>query len=158
MLQRGMHLPTAVLAFLLGACTATAIGARASGPQPEPPPTPGAVVHGPDAEVRVSPPGTATITTLLRGTHAFVARLELAPGARVPEHRDATEEYIVVLEGGGTMHIDGVTHSVAAGDAVFMPANARVSFANGDAPMVALQVFAPPGPEAKYETWNVRPR
>ena len=94
----------------------------------------------------------------LQGDHAFVGRLELAAGAAVPEHRDATEEYIVVLQGGGTMHIDGLAHTIAAGDAVYMPANALVSFTNGPKPTVAIQVFAPPGPEAKYDAWTPRPR
>ena len=31
-------------------------------------------------------------------------------GAAVPEHRDATEEYIYVLEGSGRMVIDGKTY------------------------------------------------
>ena len=56
----------------------------------------------------------------------------MQPGAKVPEHQDATEEYIVVIEGGGTIHIDGTATEVAKGDSVYMPANATVRFENGD--------------------------
>ena len=74
--------------------------------------------------------------------------------AAVPEHQDATEEYIHVLSGGGTVTIDGQAHEVQAGGTIFMPAGATVSFQNGKEPMVALQVFAGPAPSAKYESWT----
>ncbi|HJL17718.1 MAG TPA: cupin domain-containing protein [Sandaracinaceae bacterium LLY-WYZ-13_1] len=107
-----------------------------------------------DAPRREAPPGTASVAMLARGTNAFVARLEMAPGAEVPEHQDADEEYIHVLEGRGTMWIDGVEHEVGPGATIFMPAGATVRFRNGDAPLVALQIFAGPGSAAKYERWN----
>ena len=107
-----------------------------------------------EAPRRQAPPGTATVALLARGRNAFVGRLEMEPGAAVPEHADADEEYIVILEGSGEMTIDGETRAVSAGDTIFMPANARVSFRNGDAPMVALQVFAGPASAAKYDRWT----
>ena len=91
---------------------------------------------------------------LARGVNAFVAELSMDAGAAVPEHADATEEYIHVLEGSGTITIDGDTYELAAGATVFMPAGAVVSFQNGDAPMRALQVFAGPEPAATYDAWN----
>ena len=102
----------------------------------------------------MAPNGRARVTILARGLEAFVGRLEMDAGAAVPEHRDATEEYIHVLEGSGTITIDDVEHPLAAGDTVYMPANAKVSFQNGDAPLVGLQVFAGPEPAAKYEAWT----
>jgi quercetin dioxygenase-like cupin family protein len=120
-----------------------------------PPTTSAAEVRGAaDAPVRVAPNGQARVTILAQGGNAFVARLEMEPEAAVPEHQDATEEYIHVLEGGGTMVIDGVEHEVVAGATVFMPANATVSFQNGPTRMVALQVFAGPAPAAKYDRWT----
>jgi quercetin dioxygenase-like cupin family protein len=113
------------------------------------------VIHAEGAERRAAPNGRATITFLARGNGAFVARLEMEPHAEVPEHRDATEETIHVLAGHGVMSIDGVEHEVHAGTTVFMPANSLVSFRNGDAPLVALQVFAGPEPAAKYDGWAV---
>lgn len=119
-------------------------------------------VEAPPAEVRASsetprrraPNGRAQVAELARGAEAFVGRLELDPDAIVPEHRDPTEEYLVVLEGSGTIFIDGVEHAVAAGSTVFMPANALVTFQNGPARLVAIQVFAGPESAAKYDAWN----
>lgn len=156
-----------VAAFVLGACAATAAQSSASSPppsrpiaSPEPASTPAApAVSAPvtpieQAERRVAPNGTARVTLLARGLNAFVARLEMDPGAAVPEHRDATEEYIHVLEGSGTITIDDTEFPLAAGGTVYMPANAKVSFQNGDAPLVGLQVFAGPEPAVKYDTWT----
>ncbi|MEZ4475584.1 MAG: cupin domain-containing protein [bacterium] len=119
-------------------------------------------VVGPDSEVRplaaapafMAPSGKATIRHLARGQQAYVGRLEMDAGAAVPEHADATEEYIHVLEGEGVITIDGKASPVKAGDTVFMKANARVSYQNGPAKMVALQVFAGPAPADKYEQWK----
>ena len=79
--------------------------------------------------------------------------MRMEPGAAVPVHRDGTEEYIHVLEGGGKMTIDGHSYEITAGTTIFMPANAEVSFENGDAEMIALQVFAGPEPAKKYDAW-----
>lgn len=103
---------------------------------------------------RVAPNGSATVSILAQGEEAFLAKLEMQAGAAVPEHRDATEEYIHILEGSGVVTIEGTPHPVNAGSTIFMPPDARVSFQNGDAPMVALQVFAGPGPAAKYDGWS----
>jgi quercetin dioxygenase-like cupin family protein len=108
------------------------------------------------AATRVAPSGTASVQLLARGENAFLGKLTLQPGAAVPLHRDATEEYIHVLRGGGTMTIDGQTHAVHVGDTVYMPARAEVSFTNGDAVSEVLQVFAGPAPAAKYEGWKSR--
>jgi quercetin dioxygenase-like cupin family protein len=114
----------------------------------------GLVTTADRAPVR-SPAGSdAQITLLAQGDNAFLGKLELPPGAAVPEHRDATEEYIHVLSGGGVITLDGVAHTLAAGDTVYMPADATVSYVNGDAPLVAIQVFAGPGPAAKYQSWE----
>ena len=107
-----------------------------------------------DAPRRMAPPGTATVALLAQGNNAFVARLEMDAGAAVPEHADADEEYIVVLEGRGVITIDGVQTEIGPGSTVFMPAGATVSYQNGDAPMIALQIFAGPASAATYERWT----
>jgi quercetin dioxygenase-like cupin family protein len=152
-----------LLAFALGACATAAVESVAAPPEPAPTPAPAAaapsgppasVVKLDDAPVRRSPSGSATVAHLARGENAYLGRLELAAGAAVPEHQDATEEYIHVLTGRGTMVIDGTTHEIEAGTTVFMPANATVSFQNSDEPMTALQVFAGPQPASKYDAWQ----
>jgi len=115
--------------------------------------TPHAVVHADGAKTQVTPSGKAKITHLARGQNAYLGRLELAPGAKVPLHRDATEEYIHFLSGGGVITVDGKAHTVKAGSTVYMPAKAEVTYTNGDQATVAIQVFAGPAPAAKYEKW-----
>ncbi|RMG20772.1 MAG: cupin domain-containing protein [Deltaproteobacteria bacterium] len=159
-----------LLAFLLGACAGTAAHVVASGeaatanakaPAAEPSsaavtPTPIAATVVPlsEAETRIAPSGKAKITFLARGLNAFLGLLEMEAGAKVPEHRDSTEEYIHVLEGDGTIVIDGVMYAVEPGTTIFMPANAKVSFQGGEHPLKALQVFAGPEPAAKYDRWT----
>jgi len=137
----------ALTSFILGACAATTVGHLAAA-------RPAAVLTLEAAELRLAPNGKARIQHLARGDRAYLGRLEMEPGAAVPVHRDATEEYVHVLEGGGTIIIDGVEHAIAAGSTVFMPAGAEVSYTNGPARLVALQVFAGPEPAAKYEAWR----
>ena len=54
--------------------------------------------------------------------------LEMQAGAKVPLHRDATEEYIHILQGSGDITINGKTTKIQKGDTVYMPANAEVTF------------------------------
>jgi quercetin dioxygenase-like cupin family protein len=85
---------------------------------------------------------------------AFFAVLELVPGAKVPLHRDATEEYIYIVAGTGKITIDGTVHELRPGSGVFMPAGAEVSFVvTGQETLRAVQFFAGQGPEAKYDAW-----
>jgi quercetin dioxygenase-like cupin family protein len=153
-----MRTVSMAVAFVLGACSTAAVQSAASAPETTgsaaPVATPPAVVTAlADATTRTAPSGKARVAFLARGDNAFIGRLEMDGGGAVPEHRDATEEYIHVLEGGGTITIDGTEHALTVGSTVYMPANALVSFANGADKMVAIQVFAGPGPAAKYDNW-----
>lgn len=107
-----------------------------------------------DASVWTAPSGKAKVIKAVEGENAFLAFLQIDPGAGVPVHRDATEEFVVFVEGGGTLTIDGTEHAVRKGSAVYMAPNAEVSFANGDAPSTVIQVFAGPEPAVKYDTWT----
>lgn len=98
--------------------------------------------------------GKARVRALVEGSNAWIGTLVLEPEAQVPLHRDATEEYILVTEGGGVLWINGERHVVVVGAAVFMPAGAQVRFENGARPTTILQVFAGPGPAAKYDSWK----
>ena len=115
----------------------------------------GGVVQFDEATKRAPASKKAIISQLAVGENAFLGHLEIAGGAGVPEHRDPTEEYIYVLEGAGTISIEDQTFQIGPGDTVFMPANAKVSFSNGDATMRAIQVFAGPASAEKYEAWPV---
>lgn len=159
---------TLALTFALGACAGASVSTRASeSPAGAPPvevyPEPDdavarahTVIALADAERR-SPPGSlASIAVLARGQGAFLGLLELPGGGAVPEHRDPTEEYIYVLEGGGTITVDGVAHEIGPGSAVYMPPEALVTYQNGAEPLVALQVFAGPEGADKYDSWEPR--
>lgn len=143
------------LAFALGACASAAVQ---SDPVPAAHAAPAATVRHLEAvPVAVAPHGKARVQHLARGDNAYLGRLEMVAGAAVPQHRDQTEEYIHILEGSGTITIDGKTEPVKAGTTIYMPAHAQVSFENGDAKLVGLQVFAGPAPADKYQTWTVAP-
>lgn len=125
--------------------------------KPEPPnspPLPAAVTSLAQAEHRQKGGGAAQIWALARGQNAFLGKLEMAPGGKVPEHRDPTEEYIHILSGAGKFTIDGQSHEVGPGTTIYMPPGALVSFENGAEPLVAIQVFAGPEPAAKYDAWE----
>lgn len=119
-------------------------------PQTAPP----IVIADADAEHRTAPSGKAQIIKLATGQNAFLGKLEMDGGGKVPTHRDATEEYIYILEGSGVMKIDGKTYEVGPNTAVYMPANAEVSFDGGPDKLVAIQVFSGPEPSAKYDAWT----
>ena len=54
----------------------------------------------------------------------------------------------------GTMTIEGRAFAVEPGTTIYMPAGVEVSYQNGDAELVAIQVFAGPEPAAKYDAWT----
>ena len=84
---------------------------------------------------------------------AFMAHMTIPAGAKVPVHKDKSEEYIYVLEGEGMVWINGGLFPVKAGSSVFMPADAEVSFINGPKETKVIQFFAPLGAEKRYEKW-----
>ena len=106
-----------------------------------------------NAQHRQTPSKKADVRILARGENAFMGLLEMQAGAKVPLHRDATEEYIHILQGSGDITINGKTTKIKKGDTVYMPANAEVTFQNGDKPLKGLQVFAGPQPADKYLKW-----
>jgi len=165
------RLLTPFLSFLLGACAATVVQSTAgtteqkgdtkgveaaqAAPAVSEGVQKGLVVAAEGAVRRRSPSGKAVITILAQGENAFTGILRMEGGAAVPEHQDVSEEYIYVLEGGGTVTIEGTEHTVGAGTLIYMPSNARVSFQNGTDPLVAFQVFAGPASAEKYTNWPV---
>ena len=105
------------------------------------------------ASVWTAPSGKAKVIKAVQGQNAFLGFLQIDPGAAVPQHRDETEEILLVVQGGGTITIDGTAHGLTVGSAVYMAPNAEVSYANGEEKTTVIQVFAGPAPAAKYEAW-----
>ena len=161
--------PALLLAFALGACSTVALQSSAGELASEElaeaeaanedklapaSASEATVLSLDDAPAATAPNGKGSIVHLARGHNAYLGKLSMDAGGAVPTHRDPTEEYIHVLEGGGTMTIEGQAYEVRAGTTIYMPADAEVSYQNGDAPMVAIQVFAGPAPAQKYEAWT----
>ena len=112
------------------------------------------VVNVDDVAALTPAHGKAQIKKLALGTNAFIGELTIKPGAKVPVHRDPTEEYLYVLSGGGSMTLNGKVYAVKPGDVIFMPAGAEVSFVNGNEVTKVMQVFAGPEPASKYQSWK----
>lgn len=150
-----------ILGFLVGlamGCATASVVAQDQAPTPSASQQTsgprGGVIHAQQAQARYAPGGKAVAWRYVTGQAAYVGRLDVAPGAGVPEHRDPTEEYIYVMEGRGTIWVDGQAQEVSPGALVYMPARSLVKFQNGDQTLKAVQVFAGPGPEAKYDAWS----
>ena len=133
--------------FLLGSTFGAAIASQTSS---------GHVVSADAAPLKTAPHGKASVRLLSEGAQsAFVGMLHIEPGVTIPMHRDESEEFVYLLEGGGTISIDGVVSTVQPGDFVFMPAGSEVTFSATDASSSkALQIFAPPQSAAKYDSWQ----
>lgn len=71
----------------------------------------------------------------------------VAPGCFIREHtHDSNEEIIYVLEGRGFVKLDGETHPLEKGSAVFLGHNRKHMFINpGPEPMTFLYYFTPGG-------------
>jgi quercetin dioxygenase-like cupin family protein len=141
------------LAFV--ACATSPCPAPASAPLQSSTPAPPAEVRTFEAApLKTSPNGKTTVRLLAQGQNAFLGKIDMQPGAMVPENQDPSDEYIHVLSGHGTLTMDGKQYEITAGTTIYMPAHVTVSFQNGDEPLSAIQVFAGPGPAAKYDSWH----
>ena len=117
-------------------------------------PLKGEIINTKSVEKRQVGQGKALIELMKTGKSAFIGRLTLAAHAKVPQHRDPTEEYLLIEQGQGLITIDGQVSKVKQGDLIYMPAHAEVSFTNGAQKLIALQIFAGPKSAAKYNKWQ----
>ncbi|HHO51179.1 MAG TPA: cupin domain-containing protein [Deltaproteobacteria bacterium] len=111
------------------------------------------VIHESDIDLRIARSGLRT-QELARGENAYVGRLILPPGGRIPPHRDTTEEYLYVIQGEGTITIGQTSHYVSPGTMIYVPPRVKVSYVNGARSLIALQVFAGPEPADQFEGWR----
>ncbi len=111
---------------------------------------------GPESESRVRNDGALRVT-FHRGSPdvCAVTVLDAAPAFSVPEHTHATStEHLYIAQGSGRMMIDGVEALVAAPAEFMIPPGVRHSFvSDGHTNLVAVQVYAPPGPEARFRAF-----
>jgi quercetin dioxygenase-like cupin family protein len=81
----------------------------------------------------------------LGAEHVMAYRLAVDPDSGVTHVHDGAEEVLYVLEGSGEVRVEGATHQVGAGQAVFIPDGAEHSYVNtGANPLVLVGAMAPP--------------
>lgn len=90
------------------------------------------------------------------GTPVALSTMTIQPGAVVPEHvHETSAELIYLIEGGGTVTIDGVAYPLTAGSTIYIPAATPHSYTNdGTTVTRVVQVYAGPGPEARFRAWT----
>tara|TARA_B100000674_G_C37789598_1_gene891082 strand:+ start:169 stop:654 length:486 start_codon:yes stop_codon:yes gene_type:complete len=152
---------TVAIALALGVFVAVAEPLKAQNPKATASPAKSrvpeaSVRHIEETEVRDVPSGKASIRFLAEGQEAFVGLLRMDGGGKVPEHRDASEEYIHILKGSGTMFLDDKPHAIKPGTTIFMPKGVKVRYENGPDELMAIQIFAGPESATKYQSWKVR--
>lgn len=117
------------------------------------------VIKNKDIEVKKHSKGAKvkifTHDAFVKRTKLFMAELTIPKAGKVPEHRDAADEYLYVVKGNGIIWIDGEKFNVAENDFIYMPAMSKVEFENSeDNEFKVFQIFAPAGPEEKYNNWK----
>jgi len=87
------------------------------------------------------------------GAKAGVSLVEFSPGAKIARHtHEASAEIIYILAGAGEVEIGSEKINFGPDQVIHIPENQphAVKF-HGSERTVALQIFAPAGPEAKYK-------
>lgn len=115
---------------------------------------PAVIVRSADSQLLQRPNGSVSLTldpARTRRGEFSAALLSLGAGASVPLHDHAGEtELLYILEGAGTMTVDGVSLAVTPSSAVQVPPGAKHSF-TATAPLRALQFYTPAGPEQRFK-------
>ena len=91
------------------------------------------IFHLPDMPAFARGGGVRTIPLLTRRTGAtsFINGVTIfPPGGSVPLHKHNCDESVLLLEGEAVAEIAGKEHSVAAGDATFIPEGVHHRFRN----------------------------
>lgn len=112
------------------------------------------IVRSADAQ-RFTRPGGAVALQLdpsrTRRPELSAALLTLEAGAAVPLHQHAAEtELLYILEGAGTMTVNGVALQVQPTSVVQVPPGAQHSF-TASAALRAIQLYSPGGPEQRFK-------
>jgi mannose-6-phosphate isomerase-like protein (cupin superfamily) len=88
--------------------------------------------------------------TAERGCPSVTQFIGFVPPGRAPDHFHRYDEVLYVLEGEGTLHIDGEEAPLRRGVCVHLPARLVHCLANtGDSEMLLLGVFRPSGSPAE---------
>lgn len=137
-----------VFGLVLGASVSAVIAQDDSNERPE------VVMREGLAPTRAAPNGDTQITLFAEGDKAFMGKLRVSPGATIPEHEDESEEFLYVIQGEGTLTINGTEYEVKPNTGIFIPDGAKAKYENGDRVLEAVQFFAPTDSANKYTEWE----
>lgn len=97
------------------------------------------------------------VARAVHGEHLTLAVVEVEPGAELPEHQHANEQFGMVLEGSIVFRVGDETRTVEAGGIWRIPPNTPHSATGGEAGAVVADVFSPPRDEwARLEAQSPR--
>jgi putative monooxygenase len=86
-----------------------------------------------------------TVDRDLGAQHVMAYRLVLEPDSALSHVHSRAEEALYVLEGTGEVRVEGATHQVGGGQAVFIPDGAEHTYLNtGATPLIIVGAMAPP--------------
>lgn len=95
--------------------------------------------------------GVGKVRIVVEQPELSVTILETVADAAIPEHvHDGSTELLYVLDGGGTMVVDGVTLPITATSVVQVPPGVPHAF-TASAPTKAIQIYTPAGPEQRFK-------
>lgn len=84
------------------------------------------------------------------GSKMLMSRVDLEPGAILPDHSHPHEQTGIVISGEVEMTIDGETRFLECGDAYIIPAGVRHSATAVDEPAALIDIFSPVRVEYQY--------
>jgi unsaturated pyranuronate lyase len=79
----------------------------------------------------------------VHGEHLTLAVVEIAPGAELPEHSHANEQFGMVIEGSVVFRVGDETTTVERGGIWRIPSDAPHTVTGGVAGAVVVDVFSP---------------
>ena len=85
--------------------------------------------------------------TVVSGEKLMLSRVDLAPGAVVPEHQHPHEQFGFVVEGDAEFTVGGETRRLHAGDYYAIPGGVPHMVLTGERGAVCMDIFSPPRDE-----------
>jgi unsaturated pyranuronate lyase len=79
----------------------------------------------------------------VHGEHLTLAVVEIAPGAELPEHQHANEQFGLVIEGSVLFRVGEETRTLEPGGIWRIPSDTPHAAVGGDAGAVVIDVFSP---------------
>lgn len=88
---------------------------------------------------------------IFREGESTVFVLNFMPGQQLPAHKHpGTEVYLMVLQGAGTLIIDGISHEVAEKDVIHASGEEEFAFHNSGSEPASLYVMLNKIPDERY--------